>query len=399
MAAGRLIRHTRDHPCPVCGGWPTLPRRQTKRCAGMTGEHLVWCTREEYAGHVPFDSATSPGAFRHQRYGWCPCGHEHGHELPHQDFASSGFVMDAIDEAKAHEARATASTTPAIDPELQHELYQFLLGQLSLRTDALADLTRRGLDLAAIGAAGYRSIPATLAERKALLQTMIARFGEAHLRPCPGFENKNHELFFWHGAGFVVPYLGVDGRITGLQCKLLGGKYLTAGGARLAFVYHLAGHLEAGANLYLTEGGLKAQVAAHLGGIAAFGLAGQTLAPEHIAVIKALAHGRVIVCLDQEDNAATDRMRATAVRALVGAGIPTCLGIWEGADLGGPKGIDDLYQAGGRPRLRRQVITPPELTARRVPLPTEERGAVTGGLSLAEARTRTRAAIYTFMRR
>ena len=78
MGQGLLIRHTVGFACPVCGGWSNLPHGRGIRCAGITGERLVGCTREELAGKAPFDAQTNPPAYRHKRWGLCPCGHEHG---------------------------------------------------------------------------------------------------------------------------------------------------------------------------------------------------------------------------------------------------------------------------------------------------------------------------------
>src|SRR6266704_1549270 len=87
MGQGLLIRHTAGFACPVCGGWANLPQGRGVRCVGMTGDNVVWCTREEFAGSLPIDLDTSPPSFRHHRNGWCPCGQEHGHDLPRPRFA------------------------------------------------------------------------------------------------------------------------------------------------------------------------------------------------------------------------------------------------------------------------------------------------------------------------
>ncbi len=77
--------------------------------------------------------------------------------------------------------------------------------------------------------------------------------------------------------GYVVPYRDEQGFISGLQEKVLGGKYLTARGSALSSVYHLAGAGGPGKDLYVTEGATKATVASYLGGIWTFALAGHCL--------------------------------------------------------------------------------------------------------------------------
>jgi hypothetical protein len=293
------------------------------------------------------------------------------------------------------------------DPPLQtsladrNEVYSFALGLLSLRSDAIADLTRRGLALPDLLAVGYRSTPPALAERRAFLRALVARFGEDHLKRIPGFTDKNGRLAFWHGSSLVIPYRDQDGHITGLQARNLtdgGPKYLTARRASVADIFHVAGYLGPGGDLYATEGGLKAEVAARLGHVAVFGIPGQSLTASHIAAIQALAPARVIIALDLEANATTQQARERWAKLLVQAGFTVLMAAWDGADAGGPKGIDDLFLAGGRPRLRAVSFPPPTITTRRLPYRTGTAGPVTQGVSLAEARARTTKAIHGFLR-
>ena len=134
-----------------------------------------------------------------------------------------------------------------------------------------------------------------------------------------------------------------------------------------------------------------------LGGLTVVGLPGQSLATLHVAVIADFRPGRVIVALDQEDNLNTDRARERWLKALDGFGLPTFLAVWEGEDLGGPKGIDDLFAAGCRPRLRAATVVPSEFGARRPVRETPSRGEVSQGLSLIEARRTTEESISDFV--
>ncbi len=387
--SGRLLRHSPAFRCQVCGGYATLPHHQGVRCAGYTIDRFVFCTREEHAGAAPLSLTASPPAYRHLRFGPCPCGSTHSPSLwrPHHAFE--------FDYATAHDL-------PAASLEDQHEVYSFALGQLSLRDDAIADLTRRGLTLPDVLATGYRSVPATLHERRRFLRAMVDRFGTPRLLATPGFSDKNGRLSFWHGEKFVVPYLDQDHAITGLQARNLaadsGPKYLTARKATVANIHHLAGPIAAGCDLLITEGGLKAEVAARLGNIALFGIPGQSLAVRHIAAIRKLKPRRVIIALDEEDNPTTQQARERWAKLLTRAGFKVWEAVWEGSDLGGPKGIDDLFQAGGWPRLRPVVLAPAGITERRLPQPTTSRGPVTPGVSLAEGRAKTQRVIGAFLR-
>ncbi|MEA2642678.1 MAG: primase, partial [Chloroflexota bacterium] len=389
MSTGKPIPHRREKPCPVCGGWATLPHGRGIRCVGMTGDFLVWCTREERAGNAPLDLSTSPPAYRHHRTGWCPCGTEHDHAMPSPGFAPLSRLV-AVATPPATELRTAAADHATV--------FEGALDLLTLRADARADLTRRGLAAGAIERMRFRSAPETLAARHRFLAAMVERFGEATIRATPGFTDRNHELVFWSGAKYIVPFRDEQGRITGWQAKILGGKYRTARLSSFAHIYHVAGPLTPGADLHVTEGGLKACVAAEIGGVATFGVAGQSLTPNHLAVIQRLAPGRVIVALDQEANAQTVRARQRWAKLLAEAGLPTFIAVWEGADLGGPKGLDDLFVNGSKPRLRQFVFTPPAISTRRIPRPTTTRGDVAAGMSLAAARERVVRAVGQFLR-
>ena len=49
-------------------------------------------------------------------------------------------------------------------------------------------------------------------------------------------------------------------------------------------------------------------------------------------------------------NRNTDLARERWAKDLYLSGLQPYVAVWEGADLGGPKGLDDLFLTGGRPR-------------------------------------------------
>jgi hypothetical protein len=75
-----IARWPTARPCPVCGGWPSLPRGRGTRCAGFlsSNSRFAYCTREEYAGPLLPSFRTSPPAYRHRLAGACDCGANHG---------------------------------------------------------------------------------------------------------------------------------------------------------------------------------------------------------------------------------------------------------------------------------------------------------------------------------
>jgi len=73
-------------PCPVCGGWDSMPRGQGKRCSGFRSDDgaFIHCTRAEQAGSIE-PSDADPPTYAHRAAGPCKCGQEHGYQAPRQE--------------------------------------------------------------------------------------------------------------------------------------------------------------------------------------------------------------------------------------------------------------------------------------------------------------------------
>ncbi len=67
-AVSRDQRHTRNHPCEVCGGHAELPQGKGGRCAGFTSENgeYCYCTREQFSGPLQLIEDTDPPTYRHR---------------------------------------------------------------------------------------------------------------------------------------------------------------------------------------------------------------------------------------------------------------------------------------------------------------------------------------------
>jgi hypothetical protein len=246
-------------PCPACGGHPGLPKGRGVRCAGFALSQVFYRTRSEVAGPLPL-AATTPPAYMHRREGLCGCGLTHGANVP-------PVALRPVRRATAAPARPQAPTADhLLAPSDREEVYAVALTLLSLRPEARADLRRRGLPNQVIDRHGFQSIPRKGAEASRFIADMVETFGQAMLRRCPGFFDKNGRLTFWTAYGdrdgYVVPHRAINGAITGMQLKMLGGAYISPyGRGSLGGVHNIAG---AGDDIYLTEGGLKGVVAAHL---------------------------------------------------------------------------------------------------------------------------------------
>jgi hypothetical protein len=70
-------RFSAQNPCPICGGYPSLPHHQGVRCTGYEGrDGRIYCSRENYAGNLPPNLNTTPPTYAHSR-GACGCGIDH----------------------------------------------------------------------------------------------------------------------------------------------------------------------------------------------------------------------------------------------------------------------------------------------------------------------------------
>ena len=292
---------------------------------------------------------------------------------------------------------------PTVSLKLRDAVYTDALDDLELRPAALADLERRGLSRDQALEAGYRSIPRRGMESRDLVGHLVRRYGEEVVRAVPGFTDKNRRLTmptaFGRRDGYLIPYRDAEGRITGCQVRFADTGYRSLRGSHHADLFHLAGVAEAGGDLYVTEGATKANVAAALAGLAVVAVPGLGLQSVHVAAIARLAAGRVIVALDQEANPNTAHARDRWIHELARAGLSVALAVWEGADCGGPKGIDDLVLVGGRPRIRPVHFPPAEISRPRHPRPVAEPGSLAPGGSQADAQVTTERAISEFLSR
>ncbi|MBN9492871.1 hypothetical protein J0H33_05935 [bacterium] len=315
-----LRRHTRHVPCPVCGGGSDLPHGKGIRCAGFSLDAVAYCTREERAGGLELDMRESPPAYKHLLYGECRCGRRHG--------------TDRRPAPIAHAATASGPTPDRLDVEERHTIYSAALALLDVRRGTHDDLRRRGLGDETIADVGYRSIPLKGNAQTALMAAMRERFGDSTLLRCPGFHDKNGRLTFACAVGkrdgYVVPYRDERGRVTGFQVRLFVGGYQTPAGTKVAEIYHVARSGRETGDLYLTEGGLKSQVASSVGGIWCMGIPGQALQGAHIEVIRRLEPRRVIVAFDQEPNDQTRQVTLRCCDLLWDAGLPVYSSKWEG---------------------------------------------------------------------
>lgn len=158
--------------------------------------------------------------------------------------------------------------------EDRNRTYSMLLSMLVLADAHKENLLKRGLTEAQIEQNGYKSTP--LFGFKKLTRRLLD--AGCRVEGVPGFYQEDGEWtlhFSKNTAGYLVPYRDTEGRIQGMQIRLNqpfdGCKYMWMSsvnfhmGVSSGSPVHLAGELGATV-VYITEGGLKGDVAHALSG-------------------------------------------------------------------------------------------------------------------------------------
>lgn len=158
--------------------------------------------------------------------------------------------------------------------EDRNRTYSMLLSMLVLADAHKENLLKRGLTEAQIEQNGYKSTP--LFGFKKLTRRLLD--AGCQVEGVPGFYQEDGEWtlhFSKNMAGYLVPYRDTEGRIQGMQIRLNqpfdGCKYMWMSsvnfhmGVSSGSPVHLAGELGSTV-VYITEGGLKGDVAHALSG-------------------------------------------------------------------------------------------------------------------------------------
>jgi len=241
-----FVGASRKRPCPLCGRreWP---------CYWRSDESVVWCKT------VVSDKTDRLGRYCH---------------------------VLKFDSARPTTPAPSAKPTPRpalASQDRRHLVYSELLALLPLHPPHFDKLLSRGLSPEAIEVNGYKSTPAR--DEGDALAVALADYG---LNGVPGFFHRRGSWRLrWCRPGYFVPYRDGRGRILGLSYRLDeeaedGAKYLWLStnpedtfegggqkyprGTKLCAPVHVAGRewLPSASEVWLTEGALKGDVAAHL---------------------------------------------------------------------------------------------------------------------------------------
>ena len=386
-AAAPRVRHTRQRPCPICGGYAALRVGRGIRCWGFTAGTWSYCSREEFAGGAPYIDTAS--AYRHRLTGDCRCGQVHGF----------GAVPPSL-----HRRSTPATLGSELDPDTLHQVYSAYLDLCRLRDRHRDYFAARGrADLEVALSLGYGSLPLGYTSAREVVSALEGRFGADVVARVPGFYRRAGRIATLTATrdqdDAVIPARDEQGRIVGLVRRTITGpaaKYRTFPGGGADF-YTVAGldwqpgqHRE----LFLVEGIHKAHVAAELSGTRVMGLPGLTLRQAHLDAIRRLAPDVVIEAFDADKFRTKEvaAARHAAHKKLHELGITVMTAVWEAED---GKGLDDLLATGGHPRLR--VVGRRPAVGPRAPVPLPDPAPAPVGMPLAEAQRETHQTIRAFV--
>jgi len=243
----------------------------------------------------------------------------------------------------------TAGRPRAADVDLDR-VYRALLGRLPLYERHRQHLLVRGLQDTDLARAGYRSLPEGC--RAGIVRHLRSLYRDELLVAVPGIVTRRGQrddyLTLTGAPGLLIPVGSAAGLVVGLVVRPDdpgdGGKYrwLSGGGGACSGT---RGHVPAGVQpsqrVVVTEGCLKADVAAALSGRSFIGLPGSNVTSEALQALRELGAVEALLALDSD--AARNRHVAMAqvegLRQLKEAGFAAGLVRWNPA-LG--KGIDDM---------------------------------------------------------
>jgi hypothetical protein len=318
-----------NHPCPVC-------------------KHPDWCSVTE-DGKLAACRRVDAGAWRTKT-----------------DKAGTPVYLHRLDGTAGGEPaaplRPPGPGAERAGPDVLHRVYPALLAALPLSKAHRDALRNRGLSDEQIERREYGSLP--VRGRAALARELRERFGDA-LLTVPGFVFKTGVggrayLTVAGAPGLLIPVRDTAARVVALQVRrgdtgdCSRYSYLSStkhGGPGSGTPVHVpVGTPATAETVRVTEGALKADVAAALSALPTVGAAGAANWPPALNALKALGckTARLAFDADAWDKPAVARALAACAEGLAAAGMAVELERWPAAD---GKGIDDLLANGRTPEV------------------------------------------------
>jgi len=231
-----------------------------------------------------------------------------------------------------------------LHPPGRHAVYLGLLQSLDLSAQHRENLIiNRGLDDVTIAKNLYRTVPG-IADANRITEELAARFP---LTGVPGFYTKNSIWMMSLNKGFFIPVRAPDGLIQGLQIRLDDAKkrkyrWFSSNNMENGTPAHSWIHTanSGGDAVFITEGALKADVAAHLSGDCFIGLSGANCINGLVPLLHDMSITKVYEAFDMDKQAKPNVATAASKlhRKLAEAGIDCIPCEWDS----NYKGIDDF---------------------------------------------------------
>ncbi|WP_297202876.1 DUF3854 domain-containing protein [Thermanaeromonas sp.] len=322
----RFIKASRHNPCPVCG-------------------KPDWCGFNSY---ICSCMRISEGAFKHVILSNGQVAHLHWLEPGRVTFERNREEIIPV---------AGAELAPI---EVRDRVYRSFLRLLYLYPRHQEDLHRRGLDDKEIKRNGYKSVPEN--EPPWVICRRLINNNGHNLEGIPGFylAKSQHDGYYWTfdpSPGYFIPIRDSQGRIQALQRRMddtSNGKYklfsghVNKGGCSCGTPAHVARPEEIkDPRVWITEGPLKADIAAAYLDALVIGVAGATSWKPALYVVEELAAKEVVIAydMDQKSNEAVATAKRMLAAKLKGMGIVVREAVWE-ARCKNEKGIDDALMVG-----------------------------------------------------
>ena len=267
-----------------------------------------------------------------------------GNKMAYHELTDGGIIRSAT---ITHKQITNVERVP-LPLSGRHAVYLRLLQSLDLSAQHRENLIiNRRLDDVTIAKNLYRTVPG-IADANRITEELAARFP---LTGVPGFYTKNS---IWRMAlhkGFFIPVRSIEGLIQGLQVRLDDEK-------KRKYRWFSSNNMENGTpahswihtansgsnNVFITEGALKADVAAHLTGDCFIGLAGANCFNGLVPLLNGLGIAKVYEAFDMDKNANNNVAASVSKlhRRLAEAGIDCIPCTWDATY----NGIDDFLLSG-----------------------------------------------------
>ena len=276
------------------------------------------------------------------------------------DYINHGIASDTHNICAKAQAEYNKRCKNRASAQEVDRTYRAFLSLCVLEKQHKEQLLQRGLSEAQIKYFGFRTAPTHKEQHTRIINKLL--FYGYKLEGVPGFfKDKsgrwNYNLFRFT-SGILIPMMSIDRKIQGFQIRLdnprEGNKYLwfssknKAQGLSSGSPAHITNPIEINSNsvIYLTEGGLKADVACALSGKSFIGVAGvnnQSDLPELFGNLKQLGVNRIVDCFDRdcEYNEQVEKARRKLKSKVLKAGLIYSRMSWDNRF----KGIDDYMAA------------------------------------------------------